>query len=265
MTQTPRADVEKSLKLSRTLNYIFIPVTIFLAIVVAAQMIGKSDEGGFGGKGEGTRGDQVVAEEENPENDNPEVEETETSSEEGDFVRRDPDDPMAIGDVDAPIVMTEWLDMRCPYCALFAQDTLPTIIEEYVDTGKLRIEFIDVAYFGDESEGAAMAARAAGKQGKYVEFMQEVYDRDPGKGHQDLPKETLIEIAEAVGVKDMKKFEKDMVSDEIRTEVEMSTAEAQSLGVSAVPFFVVYDQAVSGAQEVDTFREFIDLQLDGAK
>src|SRR5699024_2745913 len=47
--------------------------------------------------------------------------------------RRDPDDPMAIGDVDAPVVLVEWVDMRCPYCAMFGRETLPTLVEEYVE------------------------------------------------------------------------------------------------------------------------------------
>lgn len=74
-----------------------------------------------------------------------------------DFVRRDADDPKAIGSVDAPVVMTEWIDLRCPFCASFSRDTLPALIADYVDTGKVRIEFVDVAFFGTQSEDAQVA------------------------------------------------------------------------------------------------------------
>ncbi|HLQ79477.1 MAG TPA: thioredoxin domain-containing protein [Brachybacterium sp.] len=38
------------------------------------------------------------------------------------MVRRDPDDPRAIGDVDAPVVLVRWTDLRCPSCASFHRD-----------------------------------------------------------------------------------------------------------------------------------------------
>lgn len=178
------------------------------------------------------------------------------------FVRRDPNDSMAIGAVDAPVVMTEWMDLRCPYCALFARQTLPLIIEEFVDTGQLRIEFVDVSYFGQQSTEAAVAARAAAEQGLFFEYITEIYSRDEGSGHQDLPREKLIEIAEAVKIPDMKKFEADLDSKELREEVELSTETSHIMGVDSVPFFVIRSVAVSGSQPIEVFREFIQEAVE---
>ena len=71
---------------------------------------------------------------------------------------------MAIGAIDAPVVLSEWVDFRCPFCAVFSRDVLPQLVQEYVDEGKVRIEVHDVAFFGDESLRAAVAARAAGEK-----------------------------------------------------------------------------------------------------
>src|SRR5699024_10504587 len=58
------------------------------------------------------------------------------SEEEIGLVRRDADDVTAMGDVDAPVVLIEYSDYRCPFCGSFARDTMPELKEEYIDTGK---------------------------------------------------------------------------------------------------------------------------------
>lgn len=175
--------------------------------------------------------------------------------------RRIDGDPMAIGAIDAPIVLNEWIDMRCPFCAVYTRDTLPLIVQEYVDNGQVRIEMHDVAYFGEQSERAAVAARAAGEQGLYFEFVTAVHESAPEKGHPELPADELLMFAEHIGVRDLPKFEADLQSEDLLREVRESTARAQQLGVSGVPFFAVGERAFSGAQPIEAFRQFLDQQL----
>jgi len=89
---------------------------------------------------------------------------------------------MAVGDIDAPLVIIERTDYSCPYCAVFAVDTLPTLLDAYVDTGLVRFEIHDVAKLGAESLEAAAAARAAGEQGRYLEFMEAVIASEEAAG-----------------------------------------------------------------------------------
>lgn len=180
------------------------------------------------------------------------------TSEQAAIERRVEGDPMAIGDVDAPVVLSEWIDFRCPYCAVYARDTFPSLVQEYVDTGQVRIEVHDMAFFGEESLRAAAAARAAGEQGKYFEFVAAVYEAAPETGHPELPEEQLVGFAEAIGVPDIDKFRSDMNSDELRSAVQQSTEVGSQLGVTGVPFFVVNGKGLSGAQPIDTFRQLIE-------
>lgn len=180
-------------------------------------------------------------------------------------VRRDLSDTMAIGSVDAPIVMVEWLDVRCPFCAHFSRDTLPGIIETYIDAGLVRYEIYDVAFFGDESIDGAVAARAAGEQGRYVEFLSAVFDAAPDRAHIDLPRERLIEFAQQAGVGDLERFEADLDRDDLRLAVQRSTSAAGQLGVTTVPFFVIGNAGVSGAQPAEVFHEMIERALAEAR
>lgn len=247
----PRHELERRLRRSRTLN-------LLLGALAAAGLVfggvqwanGQHSADAASG---GTGGDVQPGAAAGPT--------AEGAIAEASHVRRIEGDPMAIGAVDAPVVLSEWVDFRCPFCAVFSRDTFPQVVQEYVDSGEVRIEMHDVAFFGDESVRAAAAARAAGEQGRYFEFVKAVYDAAPESGHPELPVDELIALAKTAGVPDLERFEADMQRDDLIEAVQQSTAQAQELGVSGVPFFAVGDQAFSGAQPIESFRQFLDQQL----
>lgn len=247
----PRLELERKLRRSRALNLILAAVAV-ASLVFAVVQLGQG-----GGASDGTDAESSQSAESDGGNQGGAG--TTTGIE-----RRIEGDPMAIGDVDAPVVMSEWVDFRCPFCAVYSRDTFDKIVTEFVDTGKVRIEMHDVAFFGEESERAAMAARAAGEQGRYFEFMSAVYGAAPESGHPDLPKDQLIEFAKTAGVPDIAKFSKDMDREDLRKAVQQSTAQAQQYGVSSVPMFASNGQAIAGAQPIEEFRKFLNQAAAGS-
>ena len=175
--------------------------------------------------------------------------------------RRAEGDPLAMGRVDATIVMTEWADYRCPFCSVFTEDTLP-LLQPLVDDGTLRIEFRDLAIFGEDSINAAAGARAAGQQGLYWEFAEALYASLPNQGHPPVGQEVVTTIAEQVGVPDMDKFQVDYLAAETRAAVDADTTEAQSFGISGTPAFLIGTEFVSGAQPLDVFESVIAAEID---
>ena len=177
-----------------------------------------------------------------------------------DLPRRAEGDPLAKGDVDAEIVMTEWADYRCPFCSVFTEDTLP-LLQPLIDDGTLRIEFRDLAIFGEDSINAAAAARAAGEQGLYWEFATALYESLPNEGHPPVDGDVVTTIAGQVGVPDMDKFQVDYISEETRGAVEADSAEAQSFGISGTPAFLVGTEFISGAQPLEVFETVIAQEI----
>lgn len=179
-----------------------------------------------------------------------------------DLSRRIDGDPTALGAVDAPVVIVEYADYRCPFCSLFEVETMPLLVSEYVDAGLVRFEFRDMPIFGDQSIETAIAGRAAGAQGKFWEFKDAIAANGVVEGgHPDLPRERLISFAEQAGVPDIAKFTADLDSAELRAAVEADLAEAQGLGISSVPAFLIGDTGMLGAQPVDAFRSAIEREL----
>lgn len=177
-----------------------------------------------------------------------------------DLSRRDANDVAALGEVDAPLVLIEYADYRCPYCGVFSRDTLPAVLSEYVDKGLVRVEWRDVPIFGDESFNAAVAVRAAGVQDKFWEYSEVVFSYS-GSGHQDLPKERLIEIAEEIGIQDLDLFEADLENPELQAQVYQDYTEAMQIGVNSTPTFIIGQTPIMGAQPIEIFRQIIEAEL----
>lgn len=173
--------------------------------------------------------------------------------------RRADGDPLARGAVNAPVVLTEWADYRCPYCSLWVEQVLPKL-QPYVDDGSLRIEFRDLALFGEESVRAATAARAAGLQGKYFEFQQALFGALPNTGHPDVPDDLVYSLVDRLGL-DRKRFATDWADSSLKKAVAADTAEAQQLGINSTPSFVVGGQYFEGYADADVFIGMIKGQL----
>lgn len=172
--------------------------------------------------------------------------------------RRQEGDPLAMGRVDAPVVLTEWADYRCPFCSVWAEETLPQL-QGLVDDGTLRVEFRDLAIFGDESIKAATAARAAGVQGKFFEFQHALFVALPNQGHPDVPDELVHSIVEDLGL-DLAQFQRDWADPSHREAVLADTEEARQLGLTSTPAFVIGRQFLAGAQPLETFTSVIEQQ-----
>lgn len=255
-------ELHKKLRFSRILNLVLVGLLVFVGGSYAALLLQKTDDSAVAMAPEaGAPGVEVL----------PEGAELPDQPPMPQVIRADADDYMALGDLDAPVTLVEWTDFTCPYCGVFNRETLPTLIEDYVDSGKVRLEVHDVTFIGPEAEDAAVAARAAGLQDKYFDYLFAIYDLAADDNKPDLSKESLFAVAKQVGV-DLKKFEADFDGDELRSQVQESTAIAQSLGVTSVPFFAGTNdgtldnsEAIAGAQPIEQFKQYLDQLIADAE
>jgi protein-disulfide isomerase len=175
---------------------------------------------------------------------------------------RTPHDPEALGRVDAPVVLVEFADYQCPFCGKFARDTQPALIRQYVQTGKLRIEWRDFPYLGPQSTTAAVAARAAGEQGKFWAYHDALYRSQHAVNSGYLTGSFLRGIAVRLGL-DMARFDAAMKRPSLKAVVKAQMDEGLALGVTGTPAFIVGDQPLMGAQPLSTYQKLIDEQLAG--
>ncbi len=176
-----------------------------------------------------------------------------------DIERRDSEDPLAVGPVDAPVAIVMFSDAQCPFCAAWHDQTLPTMME-YVEAGELRIEWRDVNVFGEASERAARATYAAAMQDKFMEYQGLLFDGGETLPESDLTEDGLVDLAEQVGL-DTAEFEKDMDSPEVAEQVEANAQEGLDIGAYSTPAFIVAGEPIIGAQPTEVFVSAVDDAL----
>lgn len=177
-----------------------------------------------------------------------------------DLARRGDNDPFAIGDVDAPIVIIEYADFTCPYCSAFAVETFPTLFEKYIEPGHVRLEWRDTPILTEHSENTAIAGRAAAEQDLFWEFYHRMFEHTLA-GSKDYSRDTLIGVAGTVNGMDIDEFTASLDAPALADAVRREGAESQSLGVTAVPTFIVGNEVLQGAQPIYVFEQILNEQL----
>ena len=179
-----------------------------------------------------------------------------------DAERRDSQDLLAIGPVDAPVVLVVFSDYQCPYCARWSAETLPVMME-FANEGDLRIEWRDVNVFGQDSERAARASYAAALQGKFWEYHHELFADGVPRSAGDLSEEALVALATQLGL-DGQRFADDMALDATAAEIARNQDLGIGLGAFSTPSFVLGGQPIVGGQPTEVFVDAFDLAYANA-
>lgn len=143
------------------------------------------------------------------------------------------------GNEQAAIKLVEYGDYQCPYCA-----TAYPIIKEIQSTFGDQVQFIFRNFPLQESHRyaniAAQTAEAAGKQGKFWEMHDAIYENQ-----KQLNDDFLEELAEKLGL-DMEQFEEDLNSEEISNKVEDDFESGVRSGVNGTPSFFINGSKFDG-------------------
>ena len=86
-----------------------------------------------------------------------------------------PQSANVLGKASAPATLVEYIDLQCPVCRQFETEVMPTIIDRYVRTGKLKVVARPVTVIGPDSETGRRAMIAAFKQNRGFNFAQLLY------------------------------------------------------------------------------------------
>jgi protein-disulfide isomerase len=72
----------------------------------------------------------------------------------------------ALGRPQAPVTLRVYVDPQCPYCRDWATRTFPTVVNDFVRSGKVRVEFRGLAFVGPDSTPGLLTLLALAKQNK---------------------------------------------------------------------------------------------------
>lgn len=164
------------------------------------------------------------------------------------------------GEDGAKVTLVEFGDFQCPACGT-AHPVVGQLLEEY--KGK-DVTFVFRQYplpMHSNAKPAALAAEAAGVQGKFFEMYDMIYENQAEWSEsKNAMDEFFVKYAEDIKL-DVDKFKKDIKDKKLEARIKQDMEDATAVGVSATPTFYLNGEEIVGGLPYDQFKKKIDDAL----
>jgi protein-disulfide isomerase len=153
-----------------------------------------------------------------------------------------PQNGNTLGSPKAPVTMQYFGDLECPICKDFTLGALPTLIQKYVRTGKLKIEYRNLETATREPETfrtQQIAALAAGKQQKAWDFIELFYHQQGGEDTGYVTENYLQELAKQVPGLNLATWTSDRNTPEFTNTITSDAQAANNAGFNGTPSFLI--------------------------
>lgn len=168
------------------------------------------------------------------------------------------------GSEQALVKVVELSDYGCGYCRQFHQETFPSLLAEYVETGMVEWKFVPyITGMFENSLAATEAAECAYVQGEeaFEQLNRRLWSDQAAWKRSDQAETVVRSWVEALGL-DMGDFDSCIVEDQRLQRIAASTTLAGQIGVRGTPTFIVLGvdgryPPLQGALALDTFREIL--------
>ena len=164
---------------------------------------------------------------------------------------------LTLGRPGAPVTIVEFGDYQCTNCGAFARDTEPALVRKYIDTGVVRLVWRDFPWVDAQSVAAAVAARAAGMQGKFWAYHDYLFAHQSSDEHSGrFTGAYLRSVARRLGL-NMSVFGRDAADPALAAAVRADKQFGEGLGVPGTPAFLIGGRPFFGAQPLPAFEAAI--------
>ena len=179
------------------------------------------------------------------------------------------DNDPVIGNPDAPITIIEFSDFQCPFCARFHIQTLPTIMEEYIEKGSVKLVFRDfpIQSIHPNAVPASVAAECANEQGKFKQMHDILFEKQNEWSNLETVYaiELFNQYSEQINL-EQEQFSLCLSTAKYVKEIQNDLDDGRTYGVTGTPGFFIGNQQIGfvelkGAQPFESFKNVIDKQL----
>jgi protein-disulfide isomerase len=166
------------------------------------------------------------------------------------------------GDDNAKVTVIEFADFRCPFCEKWFTDVQSNLMNDYVNTGKVKFAFRNYAFLGPASTLAANAAECANEQGKFWDFHEYMYKNQPDESDTSMyTVDNLSQIAGQLGM-DQSQFQSCLSANKYNNNVSQDLSDGQKAGVQGTPTTFINGIPVVGAVPYAQIKQEIDKALN---
>ncbi len=164
------------------------------------------------------------------------------------------------GNVESKVTFVEYADFQCPACGAYFP-ILNDVENKYKDTVKFQFRNYPLTQIHENGMNSAVAAEAAGMQGKFWEMHNELYKNQSEWSTLKNPYPVFEQYALKIGINAIQ-FKADYDNEKTKAVVQADMAEGKKLGIDSTPTIVINGSIVgSNPTSVDGFSELIDAAL----
>lgn len=163
------------------------------------------------------------------------------------------------GNPDASLTLIEYSDFQCPACASYAP-VVKQLNEEFPENLRIVYRHFPLTSIHKSAIDAAKAAEAAGKQGKFWEMHDKLFERQEDWAEDGNLKGKFEEYAKELEL-DEEAFKNDYESGEIKDKINEHIFAGNRLGINSTPTFILGDQKIQNPHGFEAFRQLIEDQL----
>ncbi len=163
------------------------------------------------------------------------------------------------GNKDASVTVVEYLDFECEACGAY-YPVVKRLSEEFGS----EVRFVN-RYFPlpghKNSMTSALAAEASGRQGKYWEMHNIVFENQRDWGEKQEPDPKIFEnYARQIGL-DMDQYVKDITSQELKDRIERDRRSGQKLNLQGTPSFFLNGEKIENPRGYEDFKALIESEI----
>jgi protein-disulfide isomerase len=144
-----------------------------------------------------------------------------------------PQSGIALGSPKAPVTIVEFADLQCPFCAEYERNVLPTLLDRYVRTGKVRLELRLLRFLGPDSDRLARVAAAAATKDRMWQYVALAYERQGAENSGYATTDFVNELAADAGLGNLN------AGAAAERQVRRSEHAARTLGIDSTPSFLI--------------------------
>lgn len=160
------------------------------------------------------------------------------------------------------VTLVEYGDFQCPACRQF-YPLLKQVKEEYGDDITFQFRNFPLTQIHPNAMAAHRAAEAAGKQGKFFEMHDLMYENQDSWSPLPDPTSIFEGFAKQLNL-DIAVFNSDVASEEVAATINADIKAGQEAGANSTPTFVINGQKIENPKSLDEFKRLIDEAIAGS-
>lgn len=154
------------------------------------------------------------------------------------------------------VTLTEFGDLQCPACKQYFP-LVKQVKAAYGDDIIFQFKHFPLTQIHPNAFAAHRAAEAAGKQGKFFEMHDLLYENQDSWSQTQNPSQIFEGFASQLGL-NMDQYKADVASEAVAGTINADVKEGQNMGANSTPTFAINGKKIDNPKDLDGFKKLID-------